>query len=448
MLERCYVISLARRPERYERFIAGLPDDWPFPRPERFMAIDGHTVGPPKWWRQGNGAWGCYRSHLALIERCLNEGVESVLLLEDDAVFPTGFSAAAAQFLNALPDNWQMAYLGGQLLRVHLQRPTRVSDQVYRPFNVNRTHAFALRGRKFLQAVYEHLHEWGTWKHGHHIDHHFGVLHQSGKYNVYCPGEWLVGQADGLSDIKAGKVTFPERFWPGAKAAAGEQVAAVDPSRPFVAVIGLHSSGSSALAGVLYHLGAFLGKHLGGFYGKDPERDCGFEAAKLARICEQAIPFPQCSIKQPLDIVTAELRSWVRANQTVAAKAGTIAAGKYPMLCRLGPQLRAAIDGPFKVIHIDRPLEESIRSLQRRSPRRSPELLAEHQQWLWDGKQEFLASLTSEHVLTVTYDDLLSDPASVARSMSEFSGIRPSAEQFAKAVASVDAGKRHVMPVT
>lgn len=447
MFERCYVVTLDRRPDRYERFIQGLPADWPFPKPERFSAIDGQLVPHPKWWRMGAGAWGCMRSHLLLCERCLNEGVESVLLLEDDAVFPDGFTGKASEFLAAVPANWEMIYLGGQLLKVDRERPIRINPLVYKPFNVNRTHAFALRGKEFMGTVYQHLHEWGTWKYGHHIDHHFGVLHQSGKHAVYCPGDWLVGQADGPSDIKAGNKVFPERYWPGAKAASGNRHAPDAPVRPFVAVIGLHSSGSSAMAGVLHHLGAFLGKNLTGYYGKDPERDCGFEAAKLARICEAAIPFPQCRIMQPLDIITAELRAWARANQGVANSSNTIAAGKYPMLCRLGPQLREAVGGSMKVVHIDRPLEESILSIQRRCPKRDPEQLAAHQRWLWEGKQEFLATLPPEDVLTVSYDRLLSNPREVAEAVAPFAGLKPTAKQIERAVKSVDAGKRHVKSV-
>ncbi|MGB7323991.1 MAG: hypothetical protein WBD31_03910, partial [Rubripirellula sp.] len=42
---------------------------WPFPEPERFAAIDGRRVATPPQWRAGNGAWGCYRSHLLILEK-------------------------------------------------------------------------------------------------------------------------------------------------------------------------------------------------------------------------------------------------------------------------------------------------------------------------------------------------------------------------------------------
>ena len=99
MFERVYCINLARRAERWQEFTSGLPDDWPFPQPERFEAIDGERCPPPAWWNTSPGAWGCWRSHVAILKRCLNEGIDSVLILEDDAIFREGFTAKAEAFL-------------------------------------------------------------------------------------------------------------------------------------------------------------------------------------------------------------------------------------------------------------------------------------------------------------------------------------------------------------
>ncbi|MGE4136406.1 MAG: glycosyltransferase family 25 protein [Pirellulales bacterium] len=439
--ERAYVVTLARRPDRYQRFVDELPADWPFPQPEKFTAVDGQQVKPPRWWRQGDGAWGCYRSHVAILERCINDGVESVLLLEDDAVFGADFAARVAAFIEALPDDWQMIYLGGQLLQTQSHRPGRINDLVYRPYNVNRTHAYGVRGREFLVELYKHLHDWQDWKHGHHIDHHLGRMHQIRKHHVYCPHAWLVGQAEGNSDIKQQNQHFGERFWPAPAACSGAELTAAP--KPFVAVVGLHSSGSSALAGMLYHLGAHLGSRLGGFYGNDPERSCGFEAARLAQICEAAIPFPRCQMVQPTPIVTGALRGWTSILCREAARLGTRAVGKYPMFCQLGFELRRACPG-LQVIHIDRRIRESIDSLIRRCPKRDPAALEAHQRWLWQGKLELLGETLFDQVLHVTYDELLADPSAVAIKALDFMGLRGTPEALGKAVAYVDAGRRHV----
>lgn len=215
-------------------------------------------------------------------------------------------------------------------------------------------------------------------------------------------------------------------------------------SRPFVVVLGLHSSGSSALAGVLYHLGVHLGKKLGGHYGNDPSRLCGFEERELAKFCERMIPFPSVQLQGDRSEITAFLRRWVSKRCREAYRVGTIAGGKYPQMCRLGDSLREVVGDYLRVIHINRPLNESILSVQRRSPDKNAQQLAVHQAWLWEGKSRFLAKMPREDVLEVEYSDLLSDPQSTIAQVVKFLDLSSTAEQISKAVDYVDPNCRHV----
>jgi hypothetical protein len=448
MFDRVHVVTLARRADRLARFFRELPADWPFATPEPFPAVDGQAVPSPSWWRQGKGAWGCYRSHLTLIERALNDGLQSVLLLEDDALPVADFTPRVSAFLAELPDDWQMLYLGGQLIRLHQGKPMIVSDQVLRPHNVHRTHAYALRGREAMTAVYRHLHEWSTWKARNHIDHHFGMLHESGRLNVYCPREWLIAQAAGTTDVKADGRRFDERLWPAPIKHAAPARPGLRPTEPatWLVVLGLHSSGSSALAGVCYHLGCHMGARLTGYYGSDPQRSCGFENAKLARLCEAAIPFPATQRAQTPAVITTNLRTWMERLAAEAQHMHAMPAFKYPLLCELGDALIAAAGpaGSLLVVHADRPLEQSIASLVRRCPHRNAEQLAAHQRWLYRGKQAFLAEIPTEAKLHVSYDELLSNPRRIAQTISDFAGLQATDDQIARAAAYVDPSKRHV----
>lgn len=203
-------ITLARRPERWRRFIGHLPADWPFKSVLQAEAVDGRRVTPPAWWTENAGAWGCYRSHLRVFEQALNAGATSLFVLEDDAVFRDDFAHSVRRFFDHLPDDWQMVYLGGQLIKTHFRPPEKINDWCYRPYNVNRAHAYAVRG-EMLRTVYHWLCDPG-WYSGHMIDHHLGRLHESGNHNVYVPARWLVGQAAGESDILARSGEL--RFWP------------------------------------------------------------------------------------------------------------------------------------------------------------------------------------------------------------------------------------------
>lgn len=438
MFERVYCINLERRTDRWNAFVDGLPKDWVYAYPERFAAVDKTLCPRPAWWLGGGGAWGCYRSHCAIIERCLNEGVGSVLIFEDDALFPTDFTKRAEEFLEALPADWEMAYLGGQHLRAEKQKPKRVNDLVYKPYNVNRTHAFALRGEG-LKKVYKHLHK-KQWSTSHHIDHHLGTLHESGTLRLYCPADWIVGQAESKSDISGRH--HNNRFW-----AAAEELAGTAPvsGLPFVAVVGTHSSGSSCLAGVLHHLGVHMGNSLGGFYGNDPNTNCGFEAQGLKDVCESFIPFPAVDFKGDALAASKKLRDWAKSRRQEAYQKNTIAGGKYPQLCRMFDQLQFAVGDDLRVIFIDRPLGESIASLLRRENSHDINL-GKHQQWLYEGKEAMKDSLPPEYQHSVSYEQLLDSPIETIHGLARFLKIRPKELNFERAYKQVKPGHRHIKP--
>lgn len=208
------VVNLKRRNDRLIEFNKRIKDmEWPFAQPIPFPAVDGSRVRGPEWFKSGIGAWGCYRSHLNILESALNEKLPTLAVFEDDAMFVPDFASKLADFLKALPPDWEQAYLGGQLLKKNEQPPVKVNECVIKPFNVNRTHAYLLRGLG-IQKVYEWLCDTVTWQRDfpqHHVDHRMGKLHESGTINVYAPVEWLVGQAAGGSDVN-GKRLSPRFF--------------------------------------------------------------------------------------------------------------------------------------------------------------------------------------------------------------------------------------------
>lgn len=202
VVDKAFLISLKIRADRYENFQKRYPPSDLLPEVQLWNAVHGDVCVPPDNWHAGNGAWGCYRSHMAILEHCINEGVDSYIVFEDDAQFRKDFQEEVANFFSELPQDWEMVYLGGQLLHEHAHPPIKISKNVYLPFNVNRTHCFALRGNG-LRKVYRHCSNL-PFHTAEHIDHHLGRLHESGNINLYCPGRWLVGQG-GVSSNISGK---------------------------------------------------------------------------------------------------------------------------------------------------------------------------------------------------------------------------------------------------
>ena len=414
--QRVFVVSLDRRRDRWEAFQQRLPADWPFAPPERVQAVDGQHIQPPTWWTAGRGAWGCYRSHLRLIEYCLNNQIDSVLLMEDDAVCCDGFADKAAEFITALPADWGMIYLGGQHLHANQHPPIKVNDHVYQPYNVNRTHAFALRG-DMLQTVYSHLHK-THWQQGHHVDHHFGQLHQQRNHPIYVPREWLIGQAEGKSNISGREP--PRRFWESAGSIASPHVPAV------VAVVGPFRGGTSCVAGMLHKLGVSMGDRL-----KPPTRanPTGFfEAAQLARICRQSFREPWLTEQNTHAQRVARLRNWA------AGRDGQLIGAKHPTLCMMvGDMVDAWPD--LRLVVVDRPADESILSLRRQgwwTPKAREAVIPT----MVETRDTALANC-ARPVLRLKHHDTLADPAATVDRLIQFLDLTPTDAEIAAAISHV-----------
>lgn len=214
LIEKAFVISLRDNSERLENFFKNLPETSWMPRPEVWYAIKGDTCAPPSHWHAGNGAWGCMRSHVNILEHCLNNRICSYIVFEDDAQFDEKWEASET-YMRSLPDDWQLAYLGGQLMHAKTHRPEWINDHVLRPYNVNRTHCFAV-SRKGMLPIYQHCCRL-PYEKSFHIDHHLGRWHEDARNRVYCPSKWLVGQHGFPSSISGREegITFyknPEAY--------------------------------------------------------------------------------------------------------------------------------------------------------------------------------------------------------------------------------------------
>lgn len=408
-----FVINLDRRPDRYESFQKRLPADWPFGPAERFAAVDGQRETLPEWWTAGRGAYGCYQSHLQIIERCIADGAESVLILEDDATFVPGFAAHAQAFLANLPNDWAMAYFGGQHLKQKEHPPERINDVVYRPFNVNRTHAYALRGRATMEAVRDHLLR-TDWQTGHHIDHHYGQLCESRTIPIYCPREWLCGQAAGKSNISGRQAKW--RRWRGAEAIANE---ANPVELPIVAVVGQFRGGTSAVAGVLHKLGCSMGA---AFRKPSKANPRGFfEAQALAKLCRQAYKEPWLKEQNTFADRVAALKAWAAMRRRQVG--GRIFGGKHPTLCLMVPEMLEAWPD-CRIIAVERAVEESEASLLSLGWGWPEEAVRTVLRRMIETRDAALATIEDQgRVLRLPYRDLIEKPELTISMLKNFCGL-------------------------
>lgn len=209
--DRVILINLKRRPDRLARVTETLKQvDWPFLWPEIFPAIDGDVVPCPEGWKSGNGAWGCMRSHQQILENAINDGKNSVLILEDDACFVDDFKSRAELFLSQVPEDWDQLMFGGQ--HVNLNGPPKLVKQgVYRCTDCERTHCYAVRGR-FIRKLYQRWLSGGKYMGEVHCDWIMGRdPDMQFRHNVYAPEKFIAGQERCKSDINGG--LQPRKFW-------------------------------------------------------------------------------------------------------------------------------------------------------------------------------------------------------------------------------------------
>lgn len=213
--ERVAVLSLPAARQRRERVRAHLHHSGLGGDEIQFIpALPGSDSPAPRGW-QGLPAWGCLRSHLSLMEQAERDGVESLLVLEDDVVFSPATAGELGPWLRRVPPGWGQIYLGGQ----HLQPPRRTAlDGVWQARNVNRTHAYAVSGH-VLPRIIRHLKRWEDYNARRlwHIDHQYGLAHERGLWSAYTPTWWFAGQDADTSQICGCPVD--RRWWqPGVHA--------------------------------------------------------------------------------------------------------------------------------------------------------------------------------------------------------------------------------------
>jgi hypothetical protein len=439
--ERVYCVNLDRCEDRWQRFAAAVPADWPWPVPIRFAGVDGQRVQPPPAWQAGRGAWGIYRSFLTIIERCLSDGVDSVLLLEDDALFRPDFVREATAWLRHVPEDWQMLYLGGQ----HLASPRKLTDQLWVAQNVNRCHAWAIRG-SMLTEVYHHLMQipFAACRSGKpaHIDHQLGRLHArhyaAHDTAVLCPPRWLVGQAAGRSTIANRDVT--DRYWKdaaqitkAAEAAAAAKVQGVT-ARPLIVVLGPFRGGTSCTAGLLHQLGVSMGAGWSTIRG-NPKGT--FEARQLAKFCRAAYQEPQLVERMSRSRRVAGLRTWLADRVDAVPEPAPIGA-KHPSLCLMVPEI-LEVAPAAKFVAVQRPVPECVASLGKLRNWGWPAAdIAPTLRRLVETRDRDLSALPADRVLRIDYHAIVSDPAAAVRTLAAFAGVDPSAETLAAAAAWVD----------
>lgn len=200
--EKIFVLSLARRSDRREKALAecarvGLSNV------EVFEGLDGHALEGALPDGVSAGMHGCLAGHQRILEQCVLQKVQSVLVLEDDVVFCDDFKERWPDTLQKLPPDTDMFYLGGQF-----KEPPAIQGEFLRAVGggIIRTHSYVVCNHEHLRKLYVQCCSFLG-----HVDNIFSAHHAASK--VLAPMNWLCGQSSGVSDVKAKSTKVAERWW-------------------------------------------------------------------------------------------------------------------------------------------------------------------------------------------------------------------------------------------
>ncbi len=211
--EKIFIISLDQHKDRRDRLLRQLKSHGvECPDVEIIRACHGDTVGVPAWWQSGGGAYGCLQSHSYALQKAAMDNLESVLILEDDAILSKNFNDQLQEVWPEVPEDWEQLYLGG----VYLLDPIPVGSHWMEGKDINRTHAYAVR-RGTCAKIHAHINyapdyitEYNTgWQP--HFDHQLGRAHRRGDWKVYGMQRWLFGQGENHSWINGR--WHPDKWW-------------------------------------------------------------------------------------------------------------------------------------------------------------------------------------------------------------------------------------------
>lgn len=166
---------------------------------------------PPAWFQAHKSRWCLCQAILTALKTARDAG-DDCEIFEEDCIFAEGFAEKRERFLAGLPEDWDMAYLGGQCLALQFYPLKTVKDhpEVLLCKNAHRNHAWICRHAS-IQRLIDWL-ETGPWPCRHTTDWRIGYLQMKEDFHVYIPRSgWLCGQGAGYSSLD--RREYPDRWW-------------------------------------------------------------------------------------------------------------------------------------------------------------------------------------------------------------------------------------------
>jgi hypothetical protein len=201
-------------------------------------------------------------------------------------------------------------------------------------------------------------------------------------------------------------------------------------AEPIIVVLGARCSGTSAVAGVLHHLGVYMGSE---FSVAAREMNESFEDLGLHQLCSRAFSEPGDRLQMDRHSLEAKLRSWADQHRQAARSTGRRPGAKDPCLCLAVHVIRDAW-GPIVPVVVDRPFAQVVASLNRLGWLPNEQERAASTARLIAARDDALAGAAT---VRVDFEELRSAPAVVIRRLVDELGLEVTEAQLNAATESI-----------
>lgn len=192
-----YCISLKRRQDRRESFDSEVKK-YDLGSYEFFDAIDGKSLRREDYIeRIPLGNIGLIITTIKLLKEAIRKKYSTILLIEDDCIFTDEINNIQ-EYIDLVPENWDMLYFGGNHYGWH--EHFRINEKILNIKKTHMAHCIAIKYNMFKILINE-LQKFETEN-----DNVYMKIQQN--YGVYCVFPSIAKQIDGISDIQNGYVNY------------------------------------------------------------------------------------------------------------------------------------------------------------------------------------------------------------------------------------------------
>ena len=201
-------------------------------------------------------------------------------------------------------------------------------------------------------------------------------------------------------------------------------------AEPIIVVLGPRCGGTSAVAGVLHHLGVFMGNEFSLAYR---ELNQSWEESGLHQLCSRAFSEPGDQLQMEPSLLLSKLRSWAEDHRRAAGVAGRRSGAKDPCLCLAVDFIREAW-GPIVPVVVNRQFDKIVASLNRLGWLPNEHERAASTARLIASRDRALAGAAT---VTVDFEQLRATPADVVRRLAAELSLEVTEAQIQAAADSV-----------